>query len=70
MSNPCDTDNTISVKTNSQGEFQAVFTVHTCPDTTAPPPRFSQTCYIGEPLPFGVDTITLVGAATITVTGP
>lgn len=68
MSNPCDTNNKITVKTNTKGQFQAVFTVHTCPATTAAPP--GETCYIGEPEPSGVDTITLVGAATITVTVP
>ncbi|HXQ62213.1 MAG TPA: hypothetical protein VN796_07760 [Acidimicrobiales bacterium] len=70
MSNPCDTDNTITVKTNAQGEFQAVFTVHTCPDTGTTPPGFAEKCYIGEPEPSGIDTISLVGAVTITVTGP
>ena len=68
MSNPCDSTNTIHVKTDSQGQFQAVFKVQTC--FANPTPGFSQTCYIGEPLPSGVDTVTLTGAATITVTGP
>ena len=73
MSNRCDTNNSIKVKTNAQGQFQAVFTVHTCPATGATgtaSPGFSQTCYIGEPRPFGIDTITLIGAVKITVTGP
>jgi hypothetical protein len=70
MSNPCDTDNSIKVKTNTKGQFHAVFTVHTCPDTVAAPPGFSQTCYIGDPHPSGIDTITLLGAVKITVTGP
>jgi hypothetical protein len=68
--NPCDTDNSITVKTNAQGQFHAVFTVHTCPDTVATPPGTSQTCYIGDPHPSGIDTITLEGAVKITVTGP
>ena len=68
MANPCDSTNTIHVKTDSQGRFHAVFNVQTC--FANPSPGFSQTCYIGEPLPSGVDTITLAGAVAITVTGP
>jgi len=66
--NPCDSSNAIKVKTNPHGKFEAVFRVHTCATTTAP--GFAETCYIGEPTPSGVDTITLQGAVTITVTGP
>ncbi|HVC70577.1 MAG TPA: hypothetical protein VNC61_10030 [Acidimicrobiales bacterium] len=70
MSNPCDSTNTIKVKTNAQGRFQTTFTVNTCPGGTITPPGFQQTCYIGEPLPSGVDTISLQGSVTISITGP
>ena len=67
---PCDSTNSIVVKTNSHGEFTSSFTVQTCPGGTSTAPGFSETCYIGEPTPSGVDVINLVGAAKITVTGP
>jgi hypothetical protein len=66
----CDTTNSIVVKTNGGGRFTSSFTVQTCPEGTTSPPGFSETCYIGDPTPSGVDVIDLVGAATITVTGP
>jgi hypothetical protein len=31
---------------------------------------FQETCYVGVPHPRGIDTIVLVGAAKIVVTGP
>jgi hypothetical protein len=66
--NPCDTTNSIKVTTNPKGHFKGVLTVHTCPGSATP--GFSQTCYVGEPKGNGVDTVTLVGAVAITVTGP
>jgi len=68
--NPCDSTNSIVVTTNAHGQFKSSFTVQTCPSGTNSPPGFSQTCYIGVPTPNGIDTISLVGAARITVTGP
>jgi hypothetical protein len=67
---PCDSTNSIVVKANGQGGFTSSFTVQTCPDGTTTPPGFSERCYIGDPTPSGIDVITLVGAARITVTGP
>jgi hypothetical protein len=67
--NPCDTTNVLRVRTNAEGQFTGTFTVQVCGAANTPP-GFSETCYIGEPTPQGVDTITLTGAATITVTGP
>jgi hypothetical protein len=66
---PCDTTNSIQVKTNAGGHFQSVLTVHACAANNTTP-GFSQTCYIGEPKGTGVDTEALVGAVAITVTGP
>jgi len=64
---PCDTTNSIVVTTNGSGRFTSSFTVKTCPGGKTSPP---QTCYIGDPMPSGIDVIDLVGSATITVTGP
>jgi hypothetical protein len=65
---PCDTTGTIKVKTNVKGQFTAKFTVRTCPEATTP--GTEQTCYIGELTPTGIDTVALVGAVAVTVTGP
>ena len=66
---PCDSTNSIVVTTNAHGQFKSSFTVQTCPSGNSQP-GFSQICYIGVPTPNGIDTITLLGAARITVTGP
>ena len=68
--NPCASTNAIVVKTNAQGGFTSSFTVQTCPGGTTSSPGFSETCYIGDPMPSGIDVINLVAAARITVTGP
>jgi hypothetical protein len=65
---PCDSSNAVAVHTNGGGNFKATMKVLTCPPTSAP--GFSQICYVGEPKGTGVDTVTLVGAEQITVTGP
>ncbi len=67
--NPCLTDNSIRVRTDSTGGFKATMKAEICP-AVSPPTGTERTCYIGEPLPSGVDTITLVGAARITVSWP
>ena len=68
---PCDTSNTISVATNRRGRFTSPFKVELCPRPNPPtPPVTRETCYVGNPQPRGIDTITLVGAAKITVTYP
>lgn len=70
----CDTNNGVTVSTNDAGTFTASFKVELCPrlptTTPPPPPVTSETCYIGVPRPSGVDTVTLIGAAKITVTYP
>jgi hypothetical protein len=65
---PCDTTSSVKVKTDATGRFTAVLTAHPCPGSATP--GFDQTCYVGEPDPTGIDTIGLVGAKAITVTGP
>ena len=71
VQNPCDTDNTIVVHTNRHGRFTADFHVELCPRAnTAGGPITQEKCFIGNPQPQGVDTITLVGAAKIIVTYP
>jgi hypothetical protein len=67
--NPCDTTNVIHVKTNASGTFVHKLTAEVCPGASAAP-GFAEICYVGEPKPQGVDTIALVGAEQITVTGP
>jgi hypothetical protein len=68
--NPCDSTNSVTVTTDKQGRFKSSFKVQTCPSGASTPPGFSEKCYIGVPKPNGVDTIALVGATGITVTGP
>ena len=65
---PCDTDNTIVVHTDRHGRFTSSFTVELCPNSRGHLTR--EKCFIGNPQPQGVDTITLVGAARIVVTYP
>jgi len=68
---PCVADNTISVLTDSHGRFARKFRVKLCPrTTTGSGPVTKETCYIGNPHPEGVDTMSLIGAARIIVTYP
>ncbi len=67
---PCATSNVIHVKTNAKGEFTRKMTAVVCPGGTTGTPGFSEVCYVGEPVGTGIDTIALLGAAKITVTGP
>ena len=66
---PCGTANKITVQTDSHGKFVRQFRVALCGGKRGPGPT-SQICYIGHPHPRGVDTVTLVGAARVTVTYP
>lgn len=61
--------NTVSVTTNARGVFRTPFKVTLCPHGVRGPVT-SQTCYVGEVEPQGVDTVGLVGAVQITVTYP
>ena len=67
--NPCAKTNRISVVTDAQGRFTAQFKAVLCGGKRGPGPT-SQICYIGNPHPSGVDTITLRGAAKVIVTYP
>jgi len=67
--NPCVKNNTVSVVTDSHGRFTHQFRVELCGGKRGPEPT-SQICYIGDPHPEGIDTITLLGAAKVTVTYP
>lgn len=72
--NPCLTSNTIVVATNGTGGFFATLEAELCPGTSPTPvsataANFAQLCYVGEPEPNGVDTVGLVGAEAIVVTG-
>jgi hypothetical protein len=66
--NPCVKNNSISVLTDAHGHFVHQFQVELCGGKRG---QFtSQICYIGDPHPEGVDTITLLGAARVIVTYP
>jgi hypothetical protein len=67
---PCASSNGISVTTNAVGGFKTAFKVSLCPDGVRGREPTSEICYIGEPKPSGIDTITLLGAVKITVTYP
>jgi hypothetical protein len=68
--NPCNPDNTLTVTTSARGRFKAEFKAETCPEGKFKGPGFQERCFIGEATPSGVDTLTLIGAARIIVTGP
>ena len=65
---PCVSSNAIQVTTNASGAFEAALNVEECA-TPAAMPGITENCYVGEATPQGIDTITLLGAAEITVTG-
>jgi hypothetical protein len=67
--NPCVKTNKISVLTDRHGHFVRQFRVTVCNGKHGPIIT-SVTCYIGDPHPEGVDTISLLGAAKVTVTYP
>jgi hypothetical protein len=69
VANPCVKTNKISVVTDRQGRFKAQFLIVLCGGKRGPEPT-SQICYLGNPQPEGIDTITLLGAAKVTVTYP
>lgn len=67
--NPCADDNSVTVKTGSMGNFRASMVAKLCPMSSSPG-RTEDTCYIGEPIGTGVDTIALRGHAKLRVTWP
>jgi hypothetical protein len=65
----CVIKNSNVVTTNANGKFTASIAAYRCPVVRRTPPTGpSQTCYIGEPTVQGVDVVSLLGAASITVT--
>ncbi len=68
--NPCSTNNAVSVTTNRRGRFLASLKAGVCAGGKRGKEPTSVICYVGEPQPNGVDTISLVGAVKITVTYP
>jgi hypothetical protein len=67
----CDRTNAITVHTNGSGRFRRQIVVQVCPRLTPIiGPITEERCFIGHPTRSGVDTVTLVGAAPITVTYP
>jgi hypothetical protein len=66
---PCLNANSVTVTTNSRGEFTTTMKALICPAVTLPVVT-ERTCYIGVPRPSGIDTITLLSAARIVVSWP
>jgi len=65
---PCLEGATVTVKTNAAGRFKTSLKVGVCAgEVTGPTER---RCYVGEPKPSGIDTVELLGAATILVSYP
>ena len=58
---PCVDTNAITVTTGADGEFTYPFVVEACS------PALSSDCFLGTPIPSGVDVVELAGAARITV---
>ena len=69
-SRPCDSANTVTVRTNAKGQFKTKFKVEACPSSAAVSGDLAERCYIGVPKPSGVDTVRLEAAAPIVVTFP
>jgi len=70
-SNPCDTTNSVTVKTNGKGKFKVTFTVQACESSdTSGTAGLSMRCYIGVPTPTGIDTVALQPYTAIVVTYP
>lgn len=67
-SDPCVSTSSVTLFTTARGTFKTTYTVKLCPG--GPGIGTSETCYIGEPKPYGVDTIRLLGAVPVTVTWP
>jgi len=67
----CNHRNAAKVRTNAHGGFTVKkFKVLVCPEPKQPTDGFSRRCWVGLPKPEGVDTVALLAAARITVTGP
>jgi hypothetical protein len=62
----------IVVHTTKRGRFTTSVPMALCPHTSDWPghPVTERRCYVGQPMPSGVDTITLVGHVKIIVTYP
>lgn len=67
---PC-SDGAIHVTTGRAGRFRATWTAALCPRADWPGhPVTEERCYVGLPMPQGVDTVTLVGHVKVIVTYP
>jgi hypothetical protein len=75
----CNHRNAVHVRTGPHGGFRVRMKVLVCPRGMQPQARISRIlspeafvvhCFIGVPKIAGVDTVTLVGAVRISVTGP
>ena len=67
----CNHRNVVDLTTNGAGRFNVSQVALVCPlRTHVMTADFARTCYVGMPTVRGIDTVALVGAARITVTGP
>jgi len=67
--NPCNTNNSVTVTTNSLGGFRTRFKAELCPGGVRVGPTALR-CYIGVAKPSGIDTVTLTPSVKIVVTYP
>ena len=65
---PCVHTNSVTVTTNAKGKFKTTMSAAVCPEAVMGVGT-SETCYIGVPS-FGLDTVSLPGAAQVTVSWP
>lgn len=66
---PCADGNRVMVTTNAKGAFHTKMTAALCPQP-APPQLTEETCYIGQLMPSGIDTLALVGSVAVTISWP
>jgi hypothetical protein len=67
--NPCTTNNSVTVTTNSLGGFRTKFKAELCPEGARVGPTALR-CYIGVVKPSGIDTVNLKPSVKIIVTYP
>jgi hypothetical protein len=60
----------IKVHTDKRGRFTTTYVARVCPHDSGTGPVTRAKCFIGEPLPSGVDTLALTGHAKLIVTYP
>ncbi len=70
LTNPCTTDNVVTVSADRKGSFTTGFRVELCPGGAHGRQPTSEICYLGVARPSGIDTEVLSPDVRITVTYP